>query len=72
MRDKIRHITALTVNKPSPELDLIYYDDDHKDSWDLLPDWIKEKVRNRIEDNAVASFPEEPFKDDDRCPARRL
>ena len=50
IRDKIKSVSELPGDgeKPLPELEIIRYSDGEIDQWDLLPDWIKEKIRNRV------------------------
>ena len=56
IRDKIKSVSQLMsdAEKPLPELEIIRYSEDEIEQWDLLPEFVKEKYRNRV---IVASSP---------------
>ena len=35
-------------DKPKPELEIIRYTKNENEQWELLPDWIQEKIRNQV------------------------
>ncbi len=53
IKDRIRTVTRLMgdADKPKPELEIIRYTKDENEQWELLPDWIQEKIRNQVKDD---------------------
>jgi hypothetical protein len=72
VKDKIRTIGKIMGNaeRPLPELEVIKYSKEEGEigQWDILPDWVKEKITQAVEDNVVAlpaNADSEPFVDSD-------
>ena len=70
VKDKISSMNKLMAGTaiPAPELPVIYYSRGLKveEQWDLLPEWVQNKVNEQIEDLTASQPPvnEEPFVDD--------
>jgi hypothetical protein len=64
VKDKIRTVGKFTGagEIPRPELEIIRYTDDEIEQWDLLPEFIKEKIRNQVKEGA-STPKKESFKD---------
>ncbi len=70
VKDKIRSISKfIGDSKPAPELEVIKYSKEEGETSQehLLPDWIKEKISQSLDDDISAPAPvtAESFKDDD-------
>jgi hypothetical protein len=72
VRDKINTISKLMGDgtKPLPELEVIRYsrEEDETSQWDLLPEWIQEKIDQQVVDDIAippATAEVIPFEDDD-------
>lgn len=71
VKDKIRTISKLLGEgaKPLPELEVLCYSKEtgEIEQWDLLPQFVKDKVSAQLEVEATPDAPadEEPFADDD-------
>ena len=72
VKDKIRTIGKFMGDgtKPLPELEVIKYskEEGEIDQWEIMPDWIKDKIKLAVEDNVVAlpaNAESEPFVDSD-------
>jgi hypothetical protein len=64
VKDKIRTVRKFTGvdDIPRPELEIIRYTDNENEQWDLLPEFIKEKIRNQVKEGAPTPK-KESFKD---------
>jgi hypothetical protein len=64
VKDKIRTVGKLMGEgeKPRPELKVIRYTDVENEQWELLPEFVQEKIRNQVKQDAP---PPDAFQDDD-------
>jgi len=57
-RSKVSAIAPLhkSIPKPTPTEPLVIFDDEHKDVYPSLPEWLRKKIDEQVGDNAVAEI----------------